>query len=232
MERLTFLHKAERPSLPNFSSDFIKTFKFINICMLNISEIKGKHNMKTLLECFDKMQGLPLAKTILVKSDSDLTKIPFPYYMKASLAEHKLEKKAVLRIENIEEGKKEYIRLKKEFKNVPIIIQEQAIGTEMILGLKEDRVFGKLLLIGFGGTNAEILKDVQFRATPLSRDEIRKALQELKLYPSLFKRKLHNIDKFIDLAFEVSKLNFKELDLNPVILNEKDAVIVDARGDF
>ena len=188
--------------------------------------------MKTLLECFEKMKKLPLAKTIIIKSESDLTKIPFPYYMKASLGEHKLEKKAVLRIENINEANKQYQWLKKEFKKIPILIQESVIGTEMILGLKEDKVFGKLLLIGFGGTNAEVLKDVQFRAIPANRDEIGKALSQLKLYPTLFKRKQHNIENFIELAFEVSKLNFKELDLNPVILNEKDAVIVDARGEF
>ncbi len=188
--------------------------------------------MKTLLECFERMKKLPLAKTILIKSETDLSKLPLPYYMKASIGEHKLERSAVLRIENMQGAVREYSRLKKEFKKTPILIQEQVIGTEMILGLKEDKIFGKLLLIGFGGTNAESLKDVQFRAIPVSRDEIRKAIEDLKLYPTLFKRRVHNIDKFIDLAFEVSKLNFNELDLNPVILNEKDAVIVDARGDY
>lgn len=188
--------------------------------------------MKTLLECFEKMKKLPLAKTIVVKSNSDLIKINFPYYMKASLGEHKLEKKAVLRIENLEEAKKNYLQLSKEFKKTPILIQEQVIGTEMILGLKEDKVFGKLFLIGFGGINAEVLKDVQFRSVPLNKEEILKAISGLKLYPALFQRKKHAIDKFVDLAYEVSKLNFNELDLNPIILNEKDAVIVDARGDW
>ena len=187
--------------------------------------------MKTLLECFEKMKKLPLAKTLVVKSDNDLEKISFPYYIKVSIGEHKLEKKAVLRIENLNDAKLAYSKLKKEFQKKPILIQEQIIGTEMILGLKEDKVFGKLLLIGFGGTNAEVLKDVQFRAPPVSKEEILEALNQLKLYPSLNLRKKHAIDKFIDLAFEISKLNFKELDLNPVILNEKEAVIVDARGE-
>lgn len=187
--------------------------------------------MKTLLECFEKLKKLPIAKTMIIKSESDLTRLPFPYYMKASIGEHKLEKKAVLRIENLQEAKISYQNLSKEFRKIPIVIQEQVIGTEMIIGLKEDKVFTKLLLIGFGGTNAEVLKDVQFLAIPVSREEIKNAVQELKFYQALFKRKPHNIDNFIDLAFEVSKLDFKELDLNPVILNEKEAVIVDARGE-
>jgi hypothetical protein len=188
--------------------------------------------MKTLLETFKLMKNLPIAKTIEVNSPKDLNNIPFPYFMKVSLAEHKLEKKAVIKIDDIDSANKEYARLKKEFPKDKIIIQEMISGTEMIIGLKEDAVFDKLLLIGFGGTNAEIIKDVQFRALPVSKEEITKALSQLKLYPVLFKRKKHAIDKFIDLAYEVSKLNFKELDLNPVILNEKGAFIVDARADI
>lgn len=196
-----------------------------------LSNIKKVKKMKTLLECFEKMKYLPLAKTLLIKSEGDLTKINFPYYMKVSIAEHKLEKKAVLRIENINQAKSEYNRLKKEFPNNPIIIQEQIIGIEMILGLKKDEVFEKLLLIGFGGTNTEILKDVTFLSIPVSKQEIKNALESLKLYPSLFKRQKYAIDSFINLALEVSKLDFDELDLNPVILTEKNAFIVDARGD-
>jgi len=188
--------------------------------------------MKTLLECFDKLKNLPIAKTIVIKSNEDLKKLKFPYYMKASLSEHKLEKKAVQRIENIEEAESNYTRLKKQFPKNPIVIQEQINGIEMILGLKEDKIFGKLLLIGFGGTNAEVLKDVQFRAIPVSKEEILKAVSDLKLYGTLYKRKKYAVDKFVELAHEVSKHDFKELDLNPVILTEDKAFIVDARGEF
>lgn len=187
--------------------------------------------MKTLLECFEKLKNLPIAKTIVIKSDDDLTKIKFPYYMKVSLAEHKLEKKAVQKIENPKEAESNYFRLKKQFPKSSIVIQEQINGIEMILGLKEDKIFGKLLLIGFGGTNAEVLKDVEFRALPISKEEILKAVSELKLYATLYQRKKYAIDKFVELAHEVSKQSFKELDLNPVILTEEKAFIVDARGE-
>ena len=39
------------------------------------------------------------------------------------------------------------------------------------------------------------------------------------------------IDKFVELAYKVSKLNLKELDLNPVVLTEENAYIVDARSE-
>jgi hypothetical protein len=188
--------------------------------------------MLTILECFDKLKKMPIAKAIVLKSDDDLIKIKFPYYMKASIAEHKLEKKAVLRIENIDDAKQNYSRLVKQFPKSPIIIQEQVVGVEMIIGLKEDTTFGKLLLVGFGGTNAEVLKDVGFLAVPASREDILKSLSSLKLFDTLHKRKLYAIDKFVDLAYEVSKTSFKELDLNPVILSEDKAIIVDARGEI
>jgi len=188
--------------------------------------------MKTLLECFEKLKNLPIAKTIIIKTDTDLTKISFPYYMKVSLGEHKLEKKAVLRIVDIADAKNNYNILKKKFPKNPIAIQEEITGVEMIIGLKEDNVFGKLLLIGFGGTNAEVLKDVGFRALPVSKKEILDTVSQLKLYATLYQRKKYAVDKFVDLAYEVTKINFKELDLNPVILTEEKAVIVDARGEF
>jgi len=188
--------------------------------------------MKTLLECFKKLNKLPLAKTITINSEKDLFKIPFPYYMKVSISGHKLEKKAVLKIESESSAKKEYLRLKKQFSNNPIVIQEQISGVEMIIGIKEDKTFEKLLLIGFGGSNAEVLKDVQFRSIPVNKEEILKAVSQLKLYPTLYKRKKYAVDKFVNLVYEISKMDFKELDLNPVILTEDNCVIVDARGDW
>lgn len=114
-----------------------------------------------------------------------------------------------------------------------IVIQEAKDGKEMIIGIKDDKVFGKLLLVGFGGINAEVLKDVSFRALPVDKEEIKKMLEELKLYPSLVTRKKYAVDKFISMIEEVSKIAVKqkimEMDLNPVILDEKDAYIVDAR---
>jgi hypothetical protein len=185
--------------------------------------------MKDLIESFEILKKFPIAKTKIIEKESDLECLPFPYFMKVSIPEHKTEKKALLKCNNISEAKTSFSCLRKKFSSEKIVIQEAIDGVEMIIGLKEDPVFDKILLIGFGGTFVETLKDIQFRVTPISKDEIKKALESLKLYPSLFKRKKYAIDKFIDLAYNVSKIDLKELDLNPVILTEKSAVIVDAR---
>lgn len=184
--------------------------------------------MLDLIDSFKLLKGIPLAKYKVVNSESGLN-LQFPFWMKASIPGHKTEKKAVLKCNNPKQAKSSLQILKRQFPNNKIIIQEQAEGIEMILGIKEDRVFGKLLLLGFGGTNAEILKDISFRALPAGRKEIEKMLKELRLYPTLITRKKYALGKLIDLTEKISKLKIKEADFNPVILNEKEALIVDSR---
>jgi len=86
-----------------------------------------------------------------------------------------------------------------------------------------------LLLIGFGGTFTEIVKDISFCALPANKKDIEEMIKQLKLYNVLISRKKYAVDKLISLAEKFSKQDFREADLNPVILTEKDAFIVDAR---
>lgn len=184
--------------------------------------------MLNLTESFNFLKKLPIVKYKVISSESEMD-FDFPFWMKADISGHKTEEKAVLKCRNKKEAEENFKILKKRFPGEKIIIQENIDGIEIIIGLKEDKIFGKLILIGFGGTNAEIIKDISFRALPIDKKEILKMIQELKLYPSLITRKKYAVDSLISLAEKVSWLDVKELDLNPVILNEKEAVIVDAR---
>lgn len=184
--------------------------------------------MLDLISSFKLLDKLPIAKYKVIETQKDLTKISFPYFMKASIPSHKTEENAVVKCSSFEQAKENYLELRQRFHS-KVIIQEEVEGTEMILGLKEDRVFGRLLMMGFGGINAEVLKDISFRALPVDRFEITKMLRELRLFPSLVTRKKFALDKFINITEQISKLNFKEMDLNPIILNENNASIVDAR---
>lgn len=179
---------------------------------------------------FVMLKELNIAKHKIISKEEELD-WKFPYYMKIDSGEHKTEMKGVRFCKDIEEARKNFKDLKKISRK--IVIQEQREGVEMIIGIKEDKVFGKMLLVGFGGINAEILKDVAFLALPVEKEDTRKAVEGLKLYSSLIKRKKYAVDKFISLAEEVCKVAEKkkivEMDLNPVILDEKDAWVVDAR---
>lgn len=53
-------------------------------------------------------------------------------------------------------------------------------GSELILGITHDEVFGPLIAVGAGGTAAEAIGDVVVRIPPLSEAEAREALLELR----------------------------------------------------
>jgi len=186
--------------------------------------------MLDLIESFKLLKKLPVAEYKIV-SEKDL-EFEYPAFMKISTGEHKTELGGVKKCINKEDALQNYKEMRKKFKG-KIVLQRAAEGKEMIIGIKEDAVFGKLLLVGFGGTDAEILRDISFRALPVDKQEIEKMIKELKMYPVLVTRKKYAVDKFIDLAEQVSeiaeKLKIVEMDLNPVILTETQAVIVDAR---
>ncbi len=190
-----------------------------------------KRKMLNIIDSFEKLKEnkFPIANHHIIKSEADLKKLQFPCWLKVNIEGHKTEEKAVIKANNLKEAEKTLKDLRKRFPENSIIAQEQVDGIEMIIGIKEDKVFGKLLMIGFGGTLTEIIKDISFRALPIDKKEIEKMISELKLSKILNSGKKFAIDELISLAEKLSKLDVKEADFNPVIVNEKEAVIVDAR---
>jgi len=184
--------------------------------------------MLSLIESLKFLKKMPIVKYKLINSEQDLS-FEFPFWLKADISGHKTEANAVKKCRNKKEAHENLKFLRKNFPDAEIIMQEQAEGIEMIIGLKQDKVFGKLLMIGFGGIHTEVVRDISFRALPIDKKEIEKMIRELKMFPALVTRKKYALDKFIDLAEKVSWLQVKEMDLNPVMLNENEAVIVDAR---
>ncbi len=185
--------------------------------------------MLKLVESFEKLRKIPIAKYKVIVKEQDLKEFGFPCYLKVSAPIHKTDEKAVIKCDDFEQAKKEYNKLKKKFKKFEIIVQEAVEGIEMIIGLKQDEIFDKVLMVGFGGIHAESIKDVSFRAIPVDKTEIKNMLLELKGAESLYKRKKYALKKLIKLIDKVAKINVDEMDLNPVIVNEKKALVVDAR---
>lgn len=184
--------------------------------------------MLSPIDSFNMLKKFPIAKYKTINSPEDLN-FEFPFWLKADISGHKTEEKAVLKCRNKKEAEENFKFLRKKFKTDKIIMQESVDGIEMIIGLKEDRVFSRLLMIGFGGIQAEVAKDVSFRALPVDKKEIEKMIHELKMFPALITRKKYALSKFVDLAEKVSWMNVKEMDLNPVVVSENEAVIIDAR---
>jgi len=109
-------------------------------------------------------------------------------------------------------------------------------GHQMILGLKQDPIFGTLLMVGMGGIFVELLKDVSWRLAPIDLNEAKRMLQQLKAYPILEGirgQKKSDIDGLADLLVKLGQFGLEnpritELDINPVFVREDDLLIADA----
>ncbi|NOY94952.1 MAG: GNAT family N-acetyltransferase [Chlorobi bacterium] len=108
---------------------------------------------------------------------------------------------------------------------------------ELIVGIKKDPVFGTVMLVGMGGTTAELFKDKRLEFPPLNEQLARQMLQSLKIYPLLTGyrgSKPKNIDKLIEVLIRMSYLaadypEILELDINPLLVTHDDVIALDAR---
>ena len=119
-----------------------------------------------------------------------------------------------------------------------ILIQEMApASTEVIVGAIKDPQFGPTIMFGLGGTFVEVMKDVSFRIAPITEEDAKEMITEIKAYPILqgyrgqSRRDLEEITKILlnTSRLVVDFLEIKELDLNPVMVYSKGAKTVDAR---
>ena len=101
-------------------------------------------------------------------------------------------------------------------------------GQEMILGIKRDRTFGPLLLVGLGGVNVELVQDVALAPVPLSHASARDLLQRLKgarLLNGYRGRPASDVDALVEAMVRLGQLaqdfndEIGEIDLNPIIVH-------------
>ncbi|NCF37394.1 MAG: CoA-binding protein [Gammaproteobacteria bacterium] len=113
---------------------------------------------------------------------------------------------------------------------------------ELIVGVTHDAKFGLVLTIGSGGILVELLKDAKTLLIPAARDEIEKALAELKSAPLLAGyrgRPPADVDAVVEAILAIQDYAISqassliELDVNPLLVGAKgegvfaaDALIV------
>jgi acetyltransferase len=110
-------------------------------------------------------------------------------------------------------------------------------GLEVIVGIFTDPQYGPVLMFGLGGIFTEIYRDVQFCLLPASEEELRHMIQTITGYPLLAGirgRPAKDLKKLIELMKRVAQLvidnpGFDQVDLNPVLVYEQGAIVVDAR---
>lgn len=200
-----------------------------------------------------KKFGIPFVKQVLAKNEeqaaSHAKKMGYPVVLKVSSPDiiHKTDVGGVvLDIGNTEELREEYKKMLKNVKKKKprakidgVIVQEMVPkdSREMIVGAKKDPQFGPVVMFGLGGVWVEALKDVSFRLAPLDRNDAKEMIKEIRGYRILegFRgQKPVNFKLLENVLMNVSKLIWKnkriqELDINPLFINEKKAIAVDAR---
>ncbi len=120
---------------------------------------------------------------------------------------------------------------------IGMLIEETVSGLELIIGAKNDFQFGPVILFGMGGVGVELFKDYSMGLPPLNTTLIRRMMEETKIYKLLkgyrgaspvdIKQLEQTLLLFSQLMTDFPQI--KEIDINPLLINEKGAVILDAR---
>lgn len=110
-------------------------------------------------------------------------------------------------------------------------------GRELMVGIIRDPVFGPVISFGSGGTAVEVMGDSVISLPPLNhrltrdlikRTKVSKLLGEFRNMPAV------DMDKLVNVLLAVSSMAcelpwIKEMDINPLIVDENEVVAVDAR---
>ncbi len=202
--------------------------------------IKGKDYLKDY-EAFKLLEiyGIKTPRYRIVENIEELRnaveELNFPIVLKISSDRpiHKTDIGGViLNINSVEDAINAYNKLSRI--SPRILVQEQLSGYEIFVGGFIDNSFGPAIVVGLGGILVEILNKVAYAVAPISYDEAEYLLKETKIYDALKARNrnydINSVeDALVKAAKMMSEINIKEMDINPLIVNENGSYAVDVR---
>jgi acyl-CoA synthetase (NDP forming) len=118
------------------------------------------------------------------------------------------------------------------------LVQRMAApGTELVMGVRTDPVFGPLLAVGLGGIHVEVLRDIRFGLVPATPVTARRLLERLRAFPILKGVRGGtpvDLDKVVDALLRLSALvnehpEIAEVEMNPVFARPDGVEAVDVR---
>ncbi len=205
---------------------------------------------KTLLAAFQ----IPVTKTILARSAHEAmmiaTQLGFPVALKIDSPDisHKSDVQGVaLNILNAAGVRDTYndmvqtvARLQPKARINGVTVQNMARakrGREIYIGLVTDDPFGPVISFGAGGTMIELLNDRAMELPPLNQFLARRLIERSRVSETLGEWRgssAIDMEALEQVLLRVSEMvcelpQLREMDINPIIVDENGAVAVDAR---
>ena len=226
-----------------------------NVIKQIIEKAKSENrNLLTEIEAKQvfKEAGLQVTDTRLATNKKDAiamsTEMGFPVVLKIVSPDilHKTEANGVkLNLKTADDVAKAFdeimVSAKEKFPNANIhgvAVQGMAkSGLEIIIGMTLDTQFGPVLMFGLGGIFVEVMKDVSFGITPLTKRDAGEMIRSIKGYPLLngfrgaSKIDVANLESWLLKLSDFAQTypEVKEFDLNPIFAYAQGAMVVDAR---
>lgn len=244
------LMQVPEPQPMEKSIDVPSAKKIINNVLNKQEKILTAYESKQILKIF----GIPVSETIAAGNVDEALKaaesLGYPVVIKINSPDitHKLDVGGViLDINNSAELKEAYQQMMTQVKktkpeaNILGVTIEHMYKNpndrELMAGVIRDPVFGPIISFGAGGSLVEVMQDRAVALPPLNiflakqmieRTKIAKALQQFRGMPAV------NLQLIIDVLLKISEMicelpEIQEMDINPLIVNDKEIVAVDAR---
>ncbi len=205
---------------------------------------------KSLLSAFH----IKVTRTMLARTATEAlmigSQLGYPVALKISSPDipHKSEVGGVaLGVRNASEVRSRFAEMMATIKSARpdasiegLTIQEMSSkpnGREVCIGVVRDPLFGPIITFGAGGTMIELIHDRSMELPPLNRFLARRLIERTRVAQTLTAHRgipEADIDAIEDLLVRVSEMVcelpwLKEMDINPVIVDEHGALAVDAR---
>lgn len=247
---LQILHETPKDVPLGFSLDRKRLRGVFDTILTEGNEILSENVSKAFLEAYE----IPVTKPLTARTADEAVEVShrlgYPVVLKIHSPQitHKIDVGGVvlnLSSDEMVRGAFEEItsRAKQKRPDANIIgVTVQKMVTypnsfELIMGTKKDPIFGSVIMIGMGGTAAEVFRDRALGLPPLNETLTRRMLESLKSWPLLqgYRGKPGaNIDRLIEIIMRFSYLvadypEIKELDINPLLVTSEDVIALDAR---
>jgi len=173
--------------------------------------------------------GIPVVEQQVARGPDFKHSVPYPVAVKVLGVEHKTEVGGVA----LDVSASDFLKVAK---GDAVLVQRMVDGlAEVILGYRNDPVVGPLVLVGAGGTLAELYEDVALALAPVSEDEAMamiervKGLSVLRGYRNLPRGDVKALAKAIAAFSRLSSLDsINEAEINPLMVGAGGVLAVDA----